>query len=329
MKLLLSVVLVVLAAPAWPQDLVIDGPLLGYVFAPRLGGLQPLLGIPGAAQVGGMLDLGWTLSSAEVSPRQDYALAVAAPDGQILVVNLQRGRMAVRPVPGARPGADRIRLSPRGAFALLYYQESRTAELLTGLPDSPAPAGRIDLAAMPDPPEALAVSDDGLVLAAGAEFLFLLRPADAAQPLARVGRVADMRFLEQSRDAVIADEGRNELLLVRDAGGSSELRVLAGERDGISQPSAVAAFGRRVFAANRAARTVLALDASGGVASQFPCDCAPARLDPLHGPAVFRLTESGEGPIFLFDGGGEEPRIVFVPAAPVESSGPPRRRGLQ
>ena len=43
------------------------------------------------------------------------------------------------------PGASRIVLSPAGDAAALFYRDARRIVVLTGLPDSPSVAWRLDL----------------------------------------------------------------------------------------------------------------------------------------------------------------------------------------
>jgi len=66
-----SLLVGLLAGNGWSQ---IRGPQLGYVFDESQGILRPILGVPGASRLGDSLSLGVSLTLAEISPKQDYAL---------------------------------------------------------------------------------------------------------------------------------------------------------------------------------------------------------------------------------------------------------------
>src|SRR5688572_26840513 len=50
------------------------GPGLGMIFDQVRGGLRPILGLPGAAIIGGVVELGLELTQSWISPRHEYAL---------------------------------------------------------------------------------------------------------------------------------------------------------------------------------------------------------------------------------------------------------------
>jgi hypothetical protein len=320
----LCLILPLMAAAALAQQPApggaVSGPLLGYLWNPDARLLRPILGVPGSSLLGSPMDLGATVSLAEVSPSQDYALAVEAESGAVLLVDLSGGA-GLKPVAGALAGPDRIVMSPGGGAAALYYRERRAVQLLSGLPQTPAASELVNLAALPGVLAALGVSDrGGLVLAAVSEgdagSLFLLSAGAEPRQIGRVGRAAAVTFLEDSTDALVADEGRNEVVLIRDVAGAAETRLLAGERDGFSHPVAVGVAGGRMLAADAGSNTVALLDPTGGAPALLPCACNVTGLARLRGSAVFRLTAPGESPQYLVEAGDGPARVLFVPGDP-------------
>jgi hypothetical protein len=56
----------------------------------------------------------------------------------------------------------------------------------------------------------------------------------------------------------------------------------------------------------------VAFDLAASSRSMIACDCTPTTLVPMG--SLFRLSEFGPTPLWLFDAGAAAPRIVFVPA---------------
>ncbi len=322
---LLSVLPVILPSPglaASPIETSISGPVLGYFFDPSLGGLRSILGIPGSSTLGALVDTGVALRGAEVSPRQDYALGLTAEPAAVVLVGLPAGKIAAQLAEGA---PSRMALSPTGSAAALYYQDKQAVRVITGLPLNPAP-GVLDVSWLPAPVAALAVSDDGIVLLAAGQNLYAAGGGLAAPALVTtLGSATGLSFFENSRDALIADAGRDEVVWIRDVTGAAERLKLAGASDGLSGPIAVAAAGqtRRVLAATRTAIALLDLD--GGPPALLPCSCAVAGMYRLNGSSVFRLNAPSGDPMLLLDAGTPAPRLLFV-ASGAPRPLPPRER---
>ncbi|MBI1895889.1 MAG: hypothetical protein HYS04_05035 [Acidobacteria bacterium] len=297
-------VLVVGAASLHAQSS-IEGPSLGYIYDAKAGAARPVRGLLGAAVIGEPLASDSPLRKALVSPAHNYLLGVAGDDAAVALVLTNSGELRV--LEAARPAPDRIALSPGGGAAALVYGEA--VQIFTGLPEAPEVARELALAAAP---AALAVSDDGsLLLAVTREdesvVVSILEDGVETRLITSAG-AGSVRFLRSSRDALIADTAGNRVLLLRDA---SELVTLAN----LDQPSAAAASpdGRRIVVASAASRTLAALDPNGEILYSAECDCTPALLEPLAGGALFRLTDPAEGPAWVFDASGPEPRLAFLP----------------
>src|SRR5215813_12163810 len=131
MKSLICVFAIAAAATAQSNSGAVGGPLLGVVFDAGQADIRSLTGIPGSAILGGPLDSGAALGQAAVSAA-GYAVAVEYDSGAAVLVT-SSGR---RPLAGIPTGAAVIVLSPRGSSAALYFKSTRTAYVVTGLPDT-------------------------------------------------------------------------------------------------------------------------------------------------------------------------------------------------
>jgi hypothetical protein len=301
----------------------VTGPILGYMWDRGAGGLRPILGIPGSSTLGPIADAGAALAAAEIAPGQDYALAVAAGSGSVLLIRLN-GPLSATAIDGIPAGPERIILSPSGASAAIYYADRHRIQLLSGLPDAPSLGNAIDIAALPALITAVAVNDgDGLVLVAAPGALYAAGAGLAAPVLvAPIGRASNIAFLQNSRDAVAADYDRNEIILIRDVTGAAQRVVLAGEREGIAKPIAVAVSNQnqQVLAASAGAVAMLGLD--GGPPTLVACPCSLSGLHRLKGEAVFRLNDPSSDPMYLLDAGAAQPRVLFVPPGASDAPGP-------
>lgn len=312
--------LALIALPALADSSSIGGPVLGWLFDPT-SGLRAIQGIPGACVMGQPLDLELVIRQAAISPRQDYVIAAVGDNLDLVVIRVAQGAASATPLAQADRGPDLISLSPAGSSAALYYSAAKKIRVLAGLPEAPAVAGEFDLSSFPALVTAVGVSDDAsLALAAFREetaaSVFMLAAGATPQFLSVFGDVPAIAFVGGTGNAVIADSAENKIYLLRSGRGPVEL--LAGAGDGVAGPVAVAISrdNRKVFVANRANNTVTALDLAGstGATSALPCPCTPTGLFPLDGNAVFRLVDGGSQPIWLLDGDGSAPRVVFVPA---------------
>jgi len=309
------------------QEGPIRGPVLGYVFDPTALGLRPLPGIPGASYVGNALPIGFTPEFVDVSPSHDYALGVEAGTGDLFVIDLRPEIPAAERLTTVAAGVDRVFHSPLGKAVALYYRQQKQVEILTGLPDAASRQGRIDLAAMPGMLTALAVSDDGKMLAAAfsqgdSGALFAGAPGEDLHSVGPLGQAAALWFLNDSQDLLVADIGRNEVVRIRNIKSGAEWTVLASRQDGLDQPVAVAASrdNSTAFAVNSADGRIARIPLNGGPVEFVDCPCTPTGLDALAQGSVFRLTSASSAPMYMLDarprGDGlpSQPRVLFIPA---------------
>ncbi len=297
---------------------------MGYIFDPGAAAIRPVPGIPGAAMLGQPLDLGEPISRAAISPRQDFALAVASSDSRVLVVSLPSG--AVEACECA-PGPDRTVFSPGGDAAALYYAADSSVRVLRGA--KAAPGGGFDLSFLPGALTALAVSDAGALLAAFSDgssgTVYFLEPNREPRLALSLRRASALAFLAGSTDALAADDLDNRLYLIRDPGDRADVTLAAAAGDGIDGPVAVLAAGNsRALTANSKSGVITITDLAAGTSSAIECGVPPGDLQLLNG-SVYRLTAPSSGPIWLLDGDSPGARVVFIPpdaSAPAKAGRP-------
>jgi len=306
------------AAPGALLSRQVGRPLLGLAPDAPAGALRLIWGIPGSAVIGDSIFTVAPLALPAISPQQDFVLALDTGSGDVVLVRNLAGTAAIRRVPEALSVPDQIVLSSRGRTAAVYSSDRRRLQFLTGLPAAPTVDWEIDLPGRPTP-SALAVSDDGRTAVlgfAGGGIGWVTVLAEATERFSfAAGQPSAAAFLHRRPDAVLTDRLYKRVYLIEDAAGAARVRTLADERDGISDPIAVAISGddSRVFVANAATGTIAIIDLRGGPPTAIPCGCVPAGLHRLRGNEVFRLTDPVPGPLWVLDAGAAAPRIVSVP----------------
>ena len=178
-----------------------------------------------------------------------------------------------------------------------------------------------------------------LVATAGEPSSILLFASDVAyRPLRLVAGSPSLAFLSNSLDAVVGDGASNLIFVVRDVKGAAEFTQIGGQGEGVSRPVAVAAAAgnRRVLVANSEPGGVVSLGLAGEEPLAIPCSCTPTTMERLAGGAAFRLSDAGEGPVWLLDSESSPPRAVFVPSQPrlvrteiLRAPAPVRRGGIR
>jgi hypothetical protein len=308
--------------PSCAQENPLSSPTLGFVFDEAMGRIRPIFGVTGASKLGEPLEMDFEIHAAEVSPRQDYILALVGNNREVVQIRISRGMASVRTLLPIAPAPDKIVLSPRGTAGAVYYRSSGKVQIITGLPDEPVLHSEVDLSALVLAPGVIAVSDDGQALLMtpvedGVGRLYLAAPGGDVRPIFALRRVSAIEFLAQSHDAVIADSEENKVYLLRGTGGPEQLLVLAEEKDGVMVPRAVAVAsdGRQVVVLNEQSKGLVIVSLDGATPAKLACDCVATGLFRLEGNAVFRLTGLSAGPAWVYDGDGAQPRVVFVPPA--------------
>ena len=288
----------------------VEAPVLGYL--PDGARIRPVYGIPGAATVAPPVDFGRDFGRIAVSPRQDYAIATDASSGQVLIAMPGGSAHALN---GAGENPDVIRISPGGSAAVLWFSATHRAQIVSGLPGSPAireidagfATSRFGETGSADMPLTLAVSDDGQWLAgAWARGVYAIGPNSEVRnlPVYEVPRA--MTFFGARHDLALATN--EHVLSITDVGGSA--RVSAFE-SGRMTPAGIgiSADNARLVVADRSG-LVYSIDTSGGTVAKIDCGCTPDGVFRL-GRDGFRLTGLSNGSFRMLDTGTGE--MLFVP----------------
>jgi len=301
----------------------VSAPVMGYFFDGSRNVLQSITGIPGSGFPGTATPLNATL--VEISPAQDYALAVLADSGSAAVVTLDGSGSPPVPLAGAMSGVSLIAISPTGTTALLFSAGSGAAQIFTGLPQSPSLARQLDWSALPGNVTALAVDDAGdlalVVAQVGNAVLYAVSGGSAPSAIFGATSVASVKFFPDSRQALAAAPVEQQVIFVQDNGGVPGISILADARIGLSAPQAVAASqdGSRAYVLDGSG-VIFSIPLSGGQPAQISCGCAPQQLQRMRGRDVFLLTPSLAAPPAVLDAGGDSMRVVLMPVEPPASA---------
>ena len=316
----------------------LSGPSLGFFFDSQKQAVRRISGIPGSAIVGRNEDLGFAAVQAAFSPDQSYALIVDS-EGSVNLLSLAKlnaGKLgsgmireatqALRNVPST---PDQIVFSPSGRSSALLYGTS--IAVLTGLPGSAEGIGHVDLSALPRPPAAIAVSDDGsqvLVSIPGdlktseSGGVYVFSGGSSTPRLIANAPAAGLTFLGASHDALIVDGSTNTVTALHDVSGSgSPLWTLSGEpfhgptlaRDSLD--------GREILLADPENGIIAVVNRDGTSPVFLSCTCSPSRIDPLTN-SVYQVSDSLSGLMWILDL-TQAPRLLFVPT-PASDPGQPQ-----
>lgn len=303
---LLAIPLLALMAPlraqeASPQspNVELAAPTLGYAYDPEAQTLRAIEGVPGAAALSDPIFLETRLTGAAVAPNRRFALARAADRAELLLVRLDggTGQAFSTNIPSGE-----VAFSPGGSSVAIVT--GRDVEVWTGLPD--APVRLSSLRPQSDAIAKVAVSDDGsAVVALGGGELWRLT---AEGPQALASEVRDMQFTANSHQLLVALADR--IASIAKVSQDNDLATVVDGVPGIEK-LALAANGRLVAGMDAERHLVVAdltTPARTRIAGPENADC----LLRAQGDAVFQLTASAAGELWLLDASGPQPRIVPV-----------------
>jgi hypothetical protein len=305
----------------------LSGPVAGFIYDSSGHALRPIQGVPGASLIGDPINLGMDLTAAYISPRQNSAFVVSA-DGVLHFFRLTSAGPVEASLGGISFIPQRVVFSPSGTAAALFTLGK--VQVFQGLPGAPALAGAITLPAAGRAQSApvtagrsrertpvavdFAISDDGVyLLSVSGGSVRLLSVNGQNRSLVPAGAGALVAFAPGGHDAAVLDPAAG-LLLIRDATGAASVQTIAQLDDSLASAVGIgfSQDGGKLYVASAAARGVVAFDLAASTRSMIACDCTPTTLVPMG--SLFRLSEFGPTPLWLFDAGAAAPRIVFVPA---------------
>jgi hypothetical protein len=201
----LALVAGLFAASSRAEDAALSGPFLGYV---RKAGdvVRPVLGVPGAARFGPVLETGGAEIAATCS---EAGYAVTLSSGIASILRLRDG-VSVPLFSEPIPDLKSVRCSSTGtAVALLRGTE---ADIFTGLPDNPVQGKAFALAA---PASQVAVSDDGEALASLSGGVLSVSTRAEQRQIGVFDELHALDFRPGSHDLLYADRSIRDDCFVR------------------------------------------------------------------------------------------------------------------
>ena len=320
----LFIALCALAITGWAQPSAgVAGPVTGFIFDAQSGAVRPMLGVPGAAYLGNVVAAG--LNTASVAPDGSAALAVQQLGRLVLYTGL-RGTtppVALR-VAGAIAGVDRFAWAPSNNAAVVYSSRTGQAQILSGLPQSPAATAPVDLSGLPGKVSALAFDGQRLIVGVAsndAGGIYLASPSSGIQRIAHAASPSAIDLAGAS--LYFADNQSQQIWQVQSYAGTPAA-VLFANNGGISSPAGLqlSPDGQRLYAANAGNRTLAIYDiASRSEVQSLDLSFTPTRLDLFGDSSTFLLNGAGQGPVYVVrDGAPGKAAVYFVPAAPGKAS---------
>jgi hypothetical protein len=295
----------------------VGGPSLGYVFDTPGQVLRPILGIPGASIFGDPVNSA-PLSVAGVSLRQNVAIV---NDGAWKAIGLTTAASGATVLPDGLAGALAA-VSENGTAAAFYDAASSALSVVTGIASPSMAANPVALDSLPGAITAMAVSDDGSLLASsslsgGGESLMWIGADGSVRQLASLQSTAAILVWNHGGNALVTDRAANQILQIQNPGGNAAIALLASDADGVSTPAgaALSADGKRLWIANAGAQSVLGIDLNSRTTVTLNCAFDITALVPLAGGASFRLNDLKNGPLWILDPTPGAERVVFVPPA--------------
>ena len=303
----------------------INGPSLGFVADKEGATIWPLLGILGASVPGPPLVLPQDIRDAVISPRHDYALAIAGTNAEVVLVDLTAANPTINPVPGARPQANLISLSPTGAAAALFEKQTGRLQLVSGLPSAPQVVREFDASILSGEVLGIAVSDDARLALVNAihiddktRTLWLVGRGDSAAPLS-VSRPSHITFIANASSALIVEQDVQAVVLMEHLNDNPVRLPGIVMRESGHPIAAIAASrdGRSIFVAQEGSDDISVTDLQSRTTVVVACHCKPTVFSPLKGTSVFRLNGLSTGPIAVLDARpGFPPRTLIIPLDP-------------
>lgn len=314
----IAAVALTMVCQAAETSLAIRNPQLGGVLDEQTRQLRIIEGVPGAANLmGSVSDAGAPILQAWFSPNAKRALVRVSGDTPGLAVADWNVQTVVLTRAESLTGlADLAAISP-SAKAFTRALSGKIESWQIG-------AGTLQLlwtADAPDGLSALAVSDDGALIAAVVpDGIQVFQSSGRISTIAGKSAFGAMNFAHNSHAFLFGEETSGKALFFEDvlAQPSAELSwdVVAGEKlvgAGFSGDNQLLAFAASTETAGRVRVTNLA----GQNMTVLDLDARPIGLYRALGNAVFQLSTSSKGTIYMLDADSPEARLVAVPGQEV------------
>jgi len=299
----------------------LGGPIIGYV--PEGTQIRTMYGLPAAGAIGAAINPGRDFAQIVISPQQNFAIAVDAATGDVLIVK----PASVSAINGVGSNPSFIAVSPTGTSAALWFAATGQMQIVTGLPTTPV-VSTLNLSFMNASPSAMAVSDDGqwaVGLFSGGATAF--GPNGQAIPLQTDAGILATSFFHNSHDLALANSAR--ATIITDVGGANQPGVLYDYSTQSLLPRGIGvSFDNQLALVANGGGKLVDISVANRTATVVDCGCSPTGVYGL-GDALFRLNGTGgpsamgrTGPrpeLKLFDAAAGA--VWIVPPALVQTGG--------
>jgi hypothetical protein len=285
----------------------LGGPVSGFVLDGRSGSLRPVLGIPGAMQLGAEISLPFQITSADFDPSGSFAVVISneTPSHLYLIQNLNNP--VITDMGAIADNSSVLAVNGTGQAAVLGAPGQ--LQFLTGIKTSPVLTNAIPAQALLGPISAAVLDDAGQCAVVGTSgdtagaLETLCADGTSNRILTQPGlHISSMALANHGQDAILADSAGQQILRVAGYDQAAVTTTLAAAQDGINTPVGLQVNGQRAIVADSAATSIFVIDLSGQTSIQtVALGGAPARLKFLTDRTVALLTDPTLAPFTIFD----------------------------
>jgi hypothetical protein len=295
----------------------LTGPMPGFILDARSGSLRPVLGIPGAMQLGDRVSLSFRVVSADFDPNGNFAVVISdeAPSHVYVVRNLTNP--TVTDLGTIADNSSVLAINNAGQSAVLSAPGQ--LQFLTSLTTSPVLANALPTNGLLGAITAGVVDDAGqcallgTVSDAAGALESLCADGSSQRFVLRTGlRISAIALTNRGQDAILADSAGQQILRVTGYAQALEVSVLATSHDGISTPIGLQLNGQQVVVADSGASSIFVIDLNGqSPIRSIVLNGVPVRFKLLADRTVALLSDPTLAPFSIFDLQAMQP--FFIP----------------
>ncbi len=294
----------ILASPLMAGTL--GGPLPGFVLDPRSGSIRPVMGMPGAMQLGAAVPLPFQAVSAEFDPNGGFAVVISNEQPGHLYVIQNLSNATVIDMGAVADKSTVLGINNTGQTAVLSAPGQ--LQFLTGMAGTPVLAEALATQSLLGPISAGIVDAAGQCALLGTSsgqtgaFETFCQDGASQRIFSQAGmQITAITLANQGQDAIVADSGGQQILRIANYSQSSATSVLGSINDGLNNPIGVQVNGQQMIVADAGASAVFLFDLSGQNSTQtIQLGSAPVRLKALGNQTVLLLNDPSAVPFNIF-----------------------------
>ncbi len=295
----------------------LNGPQPGYILDARSGTLRPVLGIPGAMQLGAPVSLPFQVTSADFDASGNFAVVVSNEMPSHAYVLQGLANPSITDMGAVADHTSILGLSSNGQVAVLSAPGQ--LQFLTAVTTAPVLANAFPTQALLGPISAGIVDAAGQCALVGTAsgnlgaFETFCADGSTQRLFTQTGmQITAIALANQGQDALLADSGGQQILRAAAYAQPGAFTAVASAQDGIANPVGLQVNGQQAIVADAGASCLFVIDLSGQAPTQaIPLNNAPARAKPLSDRTVLLLTDPTAAPFISFDLRAMQP--FFIP----------------